>query len=287
MDRRSFLLLGLASVLLSACKEQDASKAPKRESVIVVGAGIAGLAAATALVNSGHKVTLLEARERSGGRVWTSYAWPDIPVDLGASWIHGTKGNPLSQLAEKLQLKTAATNYDNSIRYDVTGQKTTPASDEQTEKLFSQLVKETFYESDEGTLLQAIKAQPLWQNASDSDKQFLRHLLNTSIEHELAGGLGELSAENPDDAEVFNGKDVIFPNGYSALTDYLAADLDIKFEVIVSKVSYSSEGVIVETDDAQYPADRVLITLPIGVLKQGSVEFSPSLPPPNKQRSIR
>src|SRR5688572_29569626 len=56
--------------------------------VIVIGAGLAGLAAVDRLVWAGHHVTLLEARDRLGGRVWTDRGGP-VPVDLGAEWVGG------------------------------------------------------------------------------------------------------------------------------------------------------------------------------------------------------
>ncbi|MGL4650735.1 MAG: FAD-dependent oxidoreductase, partial [Caldilineaceae bacterium] len=68
--------------------------APQR-SVIVVGAGIAGLVTARILRDSGFKVTLLEARERIGGRLWTNTDL-GVPIDLGASWVHGADSNPLT-----------------------------------------------------------------------------------------------------------------------------------------------------------------------------------------------
>ena len=51
--------------------------------------------------SAGRQVTVIEARERIGGRTFTSHLWPDLPVDMGASWIHGTKGNPLTALARR------------------------------------------------------------------------------------------------------------------------------------------------------------------------------------------
>jgi monoamine oxidase len=74
------------------------------ERVIVVGAGMAGLVAARLLHDSGFTVTVLEARERLGGRVWTD-ARIGAPVDLGGSWVHGVDGNPLALWCEQLGIE--------------------------------------------------------------------------------------------------------------------------------------------------------------------------------------
>lgn len=58
-------------------------------STLVIGAGTAGLVAAAALRNAGEPVTVLEARDRIGGRVHTDRNLSDIPVELGAEFIHG------------------------------------------------------------------------------------------------------------------------------------------------------------------------------------------------------
>ena len=64
---------------------------------VVIGAGVAGLAAARKLHAAHRRVVVLEARDRIGGRIWTDRSSPDAPVELGAQWIHGIKGNPLVQ----------------------------------------------------------------------------------------------------------------------------------------------------------------------------------------------
>ncbi len=93
---------------------------PPRPDVLVLGAGMAGLGAARLLRDAGIAVTVIEARDRIGGRTHTSTLWPDLPVDMGASWIHGTKGNPLTALAEELGLKITPTSYSRSRTYDET-----------------------------------------------------------------------------------------------------------------------------------------------------------------------
>jgi monoamine oxidase len=74
--------------------------------VIVIGAGLAGLAAADRLVWAGHHVTVLEARDRLGGRVWTALSGPR-PVDLGAEWV-GDEGAVYDILVQgRAQLRAA------------------------------------------------------------------------------------------------------------------------------------------------------------------------------------
>ena len=68
--------------------------------VMVIGAGVSGLAAAARLVDAGQDVLLLEARDRIGGRVWTMSA-PDlaVPVELGAEFLHG-QADEINEIAE-------------------------------------------------------------------------------------------------------------------------------------------------------------------------------------------
>ncbi|XP_070537839.1 peroxisomal N(1)-acetyl-spermine/spermidine oxidase-like [Ptychodera flava] len=80
-----------------------------KPTVVVVGAGLAGLAAASKLVKSNKfNVKVLEAADRAGGRVNTSWNLclksDDFPVEVGANWIHGTRGNPVFEFAKKHKL---------------------------------------------------------------------------------------------------------------------------------------------------------------------------------------
>lgn len=70
--------------------------------VVVVGAGMAGLAAARGLVAGGLTVQILEARERIGGRAWTVELPGSLPIDMGCHWFHSADVNPLVPLARSL-----------------------------------------------------------------------------------------------------------------------------------------------------------------------------------------
>ena len=86
---------------------------PQKTQVVVVGAGIAGLAAAKDLQESGYEVTVLEASNRIGGRIYTDRSL-GFPLEIGANWIHSNQveGNRLMSLKEELGLKTNISTLD-------------------------------------------------------------------------------------------------------------------------------------------------------------------------------
>jgi polyamine oxidase len=111
MDPNSLKTGGL---LLPTIERQCASP----PSVIVIGGGISGVAAARALSNASFEVTVLESRDRVGGRVHTDYSF-GCPIDMGASWLHGVcNENSLAPLIGYLGLKLYRTSGDNSVLYD-------------------------------------------------------------------------------------------------------------------------------------------------------------------------
>lgn len=253
----------------------------KNKSVIVVGAGLAGLSAARDLVAAGAEVTVLEARNRIGGRIWTSRAWPDLPMDMGASWIHGLKGNPMTDLAREAGAEFIETSFDAAMALDVTGQETdlTDAYD-LTEEILVKARKQAEMSDTDPTLQQAIEATKGWKSASDADRAGVGHVLNGLITTEYACDPDEMSAWYSDEGEEFDGEDAIFPGGYDQIIAYLAKGLNIQTNSPVVSISPAGPGVAVSVKGGDLMiTDHVLVTVPLGVLKAGGITFGGGLSP--------
>ncbi|KAK4429336.1 Lysine-specific histone demethylase 13 [Sesamum alatum] len=119
-----------------------------RKSIIVVGAGPAGLTAARHLQRQGFIVTVLEARSRIGGRVFTDHSSLSVPVDLGASIITGVEADvdterrpdPSSLICSQLGLELTVLNSDCPLYDTVTGQKVPADLDEALEAEYNSLL---------------------------------------------------------------------------------------------------------------------------------------------------
>jgi monoamine oxidase len=264
-----------------------------QEDVIVIGAGIAGIESARFLQSQGYSVLVLEARDRIGGRVLTNNSLDNIPLDLGASWVHGVRNNPVTALIRQFQIKILQTDYNSFIQYNSNGNKVTDFQERELEKLFDILVEkiEAFrtnlksQNQPDISLQQALKEIIINKRFTSQEIVRLNYIVNTFIEHDHAADINNLSLFNFDQTKEFKGGDVIFPEGYQQITDKLAKGLIIKLGQIVQRIDYSSSKIKITTNKKMFVADRVIITVPLGVLKSGSIKFYPNLPL-NKQVAI-
>jgi len=291
VNRSNFLkisLLSAVSALISNCNTQSEVTAKDKalDDVIVIGAGIAGLSAASSLKAQGYRVVVLEGRDRIGGRIWTDRSWQGIPLDMGASWIHGVDRNPISALAQKFNLTTLPTDYSSNILYDREGNRLSDAAQDQIDRRFTQVIEQLdrlrksmdAAEKPDISLEIAISEIIRKMNLDRYELEELNYSIATSIEHEYATDISDLSLFNWDRAGDLEGGDRLFPDGYDRIVQGLAGNLEIRLGQIVKQVTYSDRGVEVVTNRGKFQADRAVITLPLGVLKNGSVQFSPPLP---------
>jgi polyamine oxidase len=123
-----------AQALNGSRKAKPAKKAAP--TVIIIGAGLSGSSAANALVAKGYKVTIVEARNRVGGRTWTDRKSLSKPVDLGAGWIHEADENPITDLCKKYKIAITPTDYENAVLYGKDGKSVSDADTTASDKMF-------------------------------------------------------------------------------------------------------------------------------------------------------
>lgn len=254
--------------------------------VLVIGAGAAGLAAGFEIQNAGHNVTVLEARDRIGGRVWSDRRDNQQSVDLGAAWIHGINGNPAHELAQQQGLELTPTDYDNMViknHPDVSPLNSNDVS--ALTALLNSVVDQGVFDS-QNTSVQALLAE-VPQDNPEINPQHLDFVAQVQVEQEFAAPIEELAVYAFEEGqESFSGGDVMFPGGYDQIFNTMVAALDIRMEQVVSSIDYSDTQVMVTTaDNTIYSADKVVVTVPLGVLKRGAISFQPALPQ-NKRNAI-
>ena len=248
--------------------------------VIIIGAGIAGLTAAKQLIASNKKVIILEARNRTGGRMYTDYSGTNFSVEMGAGWVqnYDTRYNPTIALYQNLGLKDISFDWNNAKYYNFDGT-TDNQNDDATDKSILATVtsKQSGY-SLSVDMYTAINAITPWSSLSDYDKAELY----AGVEEEYGAPLELLSAKywNTEGKPGYSDTERIMSQGYSALINKMAAGLNIRRNKVVRSVDYTSSSTVQvsATDGTVYTAPKVLITVPLGVLKKGSITFNPPLP---------
>lgn len=254
----------------------------KRESVIVIGAGVAGLSCARELLRLGFEVAdivVLEARARIGGRVWSDERL-GFPVDLGASWIMGHDSNPLSEVARAAGAELVPTDWDSLAAYH----KGARVSDDDLDRIAEEY-EELLEEIEEGgrslssdiTIAAAIERTLKGEKLSSAERHALDFAFGM-LSIDAAADMDELGVRGQERDKTLDGPDALVRGGYGLVPKQLARGLQIRTEHVVTRIQYGPFGVIVETDQGRFEAARCVVSLPLGVLQSGRVAFSPELP---------
>jgi monoamine oxidase len=290
LSRRQFTVstgVLAAATLLPGCSSDDESAgdtpsgdAPKQR-IVVIGAGMSGLAAARRLADAGMDVTVLEARDRIGGRTWTNTSL-GVPIDLGGAWIHGPEGNPLTELADQAGARRVETDFDRPVVYQ-DGRELSSEVVQNTLKRWQDITKALASLSEEAGEDESV-ATGLTEVA-DMNDPLIQWAVASEIVGEYAADPDELSLKYYLGEGEFGGGDFILPGGYQQLTQHLARGLTVKLSTEVSKITHSDSGVRIDTTNGGFDADRVIVTIPLGVLKAGTIAFDPPLPD-EKQAAI-
>lgn len=250
------------------------------KSVIIIGGGIAGLSAASELLQHGCIVTVLEAKNRFGGRIHTIHEGT-LPIELGAEFIHG-KSKPLLNTIRAAGLSTHEVPDSNQFF--------------EKGKLKSIQIWDTV-----GKVMNRIKPR----GADCSFKEFIdrqkidartRRLVTAFVEGFDAARTERISAhallKAEKSAEKMEGDAQGRVNeGYSALIKYFENTIRSRGGTLVKgalarRVRWKSGAVEVKVHrdgtGEMFPAEAALITLPIGAWKTREVLFEPALPKKQK-----
>ena len=275
----TFFLLLILSVFSSVTYSES-----QHNQVIIVGAGIAGLGAAKELHDSGYSVTVLEASERIGGRIYTDRSL-GFPVERGANWIHSNKldSNRLMGLKDQLNIKTNITPLSpmgfQLFNKDGDSVSLTEAEFNKIDTRIGLAAYAASFFRPSSTLkdiIDFLRNMGLLSFAPNVVLQaYLQNIELSAAEDIEKLPIGALIAEAEymeiagEDEEVFG--------GFDQFTNHLSQGLDIRLNNPVTKIDYSSDRVEVYVKDIKYSADAVIVTVPLGVLQQGMIKFLPEL----------
>ena len=262
----------------------------KMPDVIVVGAGAAGLAAAADLARAGLSVTILEARDRIGGRMFTLRdPVYQAPIEMGAEFIHGlppeiwiplqangvsiteVTGEPWCFRKGQLSSCDFFSQVDDILK---------KMDDRSSDESFLSFLRRCCEESGSNPKQREAKERALAYvtgfNAADPDRVGVHWLVQGMRAEEKIEGDRAFRSEHgyADLVEIFR----------RALT---AANVDIQTETVVNSVEWTQRDVEIRahgvSGSQKFSTGRVLVTLPLGVLRapaedDGAVRFTPELP---------
>ncbi len=258
--------------------------------VLIVGAGVAGLAAGRALAEAGKHAVIVEARERIGGRILTAHASgpngaPPVAMELGAEFVHGLPASTWRLLHEAelatYELEGAQWCFDDGLLH--------PCGEEHGNS--SEVLQQ---------MSRWLAGQPAGTDATFAEYLSLAGITGSTAERagDYVEGfnaadrriVGVAALARQQQAENLIQADRIFHirDGYSALVEFLAerflqAGGSIHMQHPVRHIRWAAgevtaSGLAVGGDEFKLRAKQAVITLPLGVLQSGLVEFAP-MPP--------
>ncbi len=263
-----------------------------RFDVLVIGAGAAGLAAASTLSDAGRRVCVLEARDRIGGRIFSRIE-PDAPIalELGAEFVHGR-----SQATQRWLRRFNTALIDASEnRFSIRNGRLSDA-----DRVFDEMKHglERVRRPKQDLSFADFLNGPARKTLSPRARTFARALVEgfdaaDATRASTLDILEEWSGSSAADAPTFRPQ-----GGYGELVSAMAADLDpalahLHLNTVVKEVEWRRDSVIVRASHfgqtLEFKAPRAIVTLPVGVLQlpeqaPHAVRFEPPLA--QKQRAL-
>ena len=235
--------------------------------VLIVGAGVAGVAAARSLRARGLSCLVLEAKDRIGGRAYTDATG----FDHGASWLHQSNDNPLTGFAEALGFETVDHDKLRQRLLFTEGRFATTA-----ERGAFAAAEDRFWRVIEAAAADGAPDRP----ASDAAPQGGR--FDALVAHWEGAQIcaAELSRMSLHDfaATALDGPNLLLRRGLGTLVGSLAEGLPIRLSAPVTRLDWGGSGVEGSGAFGRIRARAAIITVSTGVLAQASITFTPGLP---------
>lgn len=251
----------LAGLAVTAASPLARAAAP---SVVIIGAGAAGLAASMRLTALGVAHKVIEAGDRIGGRAFTQSETFGVPCDVGAHWLHNGESNPLVDFAERSGIEVYESDEEWALFADGEW-----LEDEADEDIWDEV------ESAERAIDRAVErdADVAIGSVIARDTSPLARFLVGPYEH--AASVGSLSTIDWD--RQAEGTDMFCEGGLGALVAKWGAGVPVELGTKATRVDWSGPGVRVETNKGTIAADIAIVTVSTKVLARGGLKFS-SLP---------
>ncbi len=247
--------------------------------VLVLGAGVAGLAAARELSRSGVNTIVLEARARIGGRIHTLHDpdWHD-PIELGAEFLHGLPRRLHLPGRFSLRIRDA----DGEHWAFTKGRR--HRADQSTSAAFELLGQMKGRETTASAFLR--------RHGSKKDREFARSFVEGFYAADPHTVSTNFLARESEGSDEVSGERLFRPTrGYDVLPRVLAKGLTILESMTVTGITWRPKRVTVLAHDAlgaehEFTAKAAIVTLPLGVLNSGTVRFSPVPPILTRARKL-
>ena len=248
---------------------------------LVLGAGIAGLAAADRLRRAGKTVLVLEGSKRIGGRILTDRSTLGTAVELGAQYIHRpeSSGLPIWEDVNRHRLSTqSVARQDLGVVYHRSWGAPKSFTDAAVSAGLIDIA--TLFQNMDGYTGPDCTLQAWLGQYSDP---VVRDMVSLALGVEMPGSEKVLSIYGlqSDRLSEMEQEPVEFAieGGYDRLIEHMAKPLDIRLEQMVEHVQYDAKGVTVRVKGgAEFKARTAVFTFALGMLKSGRIQFSPALP---------
>ncbi|GAB4198638.1 MAG: NAD(P)/FAD-dependent oxidoreductase [Thermoflexibacter sp.] len=249
-----------------------------QSNVIVVGAGVAGMYAAYLLHNQGFEVTILEASAQWGGRVRALEGFASFPVEIGAEEIHG-ENSLYYQIVRQANVEMFDSEGGENL-YLVNDELLSEErinENKHYKKALDLIEKIVNYDGEDISLQEYMDKQKI-------DKS-IQHILNAELANERGTSSSRLSMKGL--AYEFQhwkaGYQTFMLKNHShsaILKNYFASILDkIQYNQEVKAIDYSEDLVSIITQSGQsFQASKVVLTVPLTILKANLINFYPVLP---------